>query len=313
MESQLAIVIPAYKHQYLKETLESIKSQTCQNFNLYIGNDDSPFPVKEVVEEYRGKINFIYEEFQQNLGSKSLVKHWDRCIEMTRGEEWIWLFSDDDIMGENCVKSFYEFISKGENTHLIRFNKVLIDQQSQQIEIYQNKEENTNFLMFLEEALILRKSITLPEFLFRRTLYQKYKFVEFPLGWCTDKATWLLYCSEAKGIRNLDENIFYRNSGENISTLNSYIILKKKHKAKRQFQKWLFHFLKDHIHFLGEKSYKRLLASFLDSEVYNLIVTQRKNIKLKDRLSFAISLIIYVHNKSTFKNVMKLVLFKVKN
>ena len=57
---QLAIVIPAYKAKYLRDTLESISQQTCKNFTLYIGDDHSPEDIYSIVQQFENKINIIY-------------------------------------------------------------------------------------------------------------------------------------------------------------------------------------------------------------------------------------------------------------
>lgn len=36
---KLAIIIPAYKATFLKQTLDAFEAQTCHDFNLYIGDD----------------------------------------------------------------------------------------------------------------------------------------------------------------------------------------------------------------------------------------------------------------------------------
>lgn len=108
----MAIVIPAYKITYLRETLESISRQTDKRFNLYIGDDCSPYDIESVVKEYENKIPLTYKRFDTNLGGKDLVAQWERCIEMTKDEEYIWLFSDDDTMDPECVASFYKVLSE---------------------------------------------------------------------------------------------------------------------------------------------------------------------------------------------------------
>lgn len=42
MEEKIAIVIPAYKCRFLRQTLDSIVVQTCRSFTVYIGDDASP-------------------------------------------------------------------------------------------------------------------------------------------------------------------------------------------------------------------------------------------------------------------------------
>ena len=102
-QNNLAIVIPAYKSTFLAAALDSIAAQTCKDFILYIGDDCSPNNLGEIVDGYRDKINLVYKRFDTNLGGKDLVAQWERCIDMTQGEDWLWLFSDDDVMEKNCV------------------------------------------------------------------------------------------------------------------------------------------------------------------------------------------------------------------
>ena len=107
---KLAIVIPAFKAKFLAETLSSIASQTSQDFKLYICDDCSREPIEDIVKSFEGRLSFAYNRFDNNLGGVSLVRQWERCIALT-SEEWIWLFSDDDIMETNCVEEFYNSLN----------------------------------------------------------------------------------------------------------------------------------------------------------------------------------------------------------
>ena len=50
---RLAIIIPAYKATFLSAALDSISAQTCKDFTLYVGDDCSPEPIGNIVEQYR--------------------------------------------------------------------------------------------------------------------------------------------------------------------------------------------------------------------------------------------------------------------
>ena len=94
---KLAIIIPAYKPRFLRETLDSIAKQNNHDFTVYIGDDASPYQLETIVDQYKNKFDIIYHRFEQNMGKKDLPGHWERCILLSE-EEFIWLFSDDDLM-----------------------------------------------------------------------------------------------------------------------------------------------------------------------------------------------------------------------
>ena len=114
MTHRLAIVIPAYKATFLPVALDSIAMQTCKDFTLYVGDDCSPEPIGSIVEQYKDKVNLVYQRFDTNLGGKDLVAQWERCIAMSREEPYIWLFSDDDVMEPSCVEELLRQIEKTE-------------------------------------------------------------------------------------------------------------------------------------------------------------------------------------------------------
>ena len=76
MTHRLAIIIPAYKATFLPAALDSIAMQTCKDFTLYVGDDCSPEPIGSIVEQYRDKIELIYQRFDTKY--KALPGSW-RC------------------------------------------------------------------------------------------------------------------------------------------------------------------------------------------------------------------------------------------
>lgn len=98
MNNLLAIIIPAYKGEYLDKTLNSLSRQTDQRFTLYIGDDNSPYPLKDIIDQYSNQLDIVYHRFDNNLGHTNLIHHWERCIEMMNNEPYFCMFSDDDLM-----------------------------------------------------------------------------------------------------------------------------------------------------------------------------------------------------------------------
>lgn len=237
MSKPLAIVIPAYKSTFLRETLESIANQTDNRFTLYIGDDCSPHDLKSIVDEFKNRINIIYHRFEENLGGKDLVAHWERCIALTDGEPYIWLFSDDDTMDSHCVESFNSLPDQIKDNSLVHFNIKMIDVLDggnvKDLPAFPPKLSAGDYL----EAKLRGKVVSyVIEFVFSRKLYDKVGgFQNFDLAWGSDFMTWLKMSAESpNGIVTIEESDSYvnwRKSGENISPNKTRPILLRKLKS----------------------------------------------------------------------------------
>ena len=111
MEKKLAIIIPAYKARFLRETLDSILKQNSSEFIVYVGDDASPENIEGLVHDYDEKLDIVYHRFSTNLGGVDLPGQWDRCIALFN-EPLVWLFSDDDIMPFDGVKRVMQAVGK---------------------------------------------------------------------------------------------------------------------------------------------------------------------------------------------------------
>lgn len=185
MQKSLAIVIPAYKATFLRDTLESIANQTDKRFTLYIGDDCSPNDLETIIDKFRDRIDIVYHRFEENLGGKDLVEHWERCIALSKEEPYIWLFSDDDTMDSRCVESFYALSSDIKNNTLVHFNIRMIDDldggKVKRLPSFHHKMSAGEYL----EAKLRGKVVSyVIEFIFSRDLYNRVGgFQNFDLAW----------------------------------------------------------------------------------------------------------------------------------
>ena len=58
---KFSIIVPCYKEIFLKECIESILSQTYQDFELILVNDASPYNIKQIVEQFKDDRIRYYE------------------------------------------------------------------------------------------------------------------------------------------------------------------------------------------------------------------------------------------------------------
>jgi len=232
---RLAIVIPFYKLEYFEETLRSISNQTDKRFKLYIGDDNSPeSPVSLLNQIFVHKENVFYKHFKTNLGSSSLTRHWERCINLSN-EEYIWLFSDDDLMPDDAVERFYKSVDVSKQVDLFRFNIQIIDKSNVQLHPVSEHPLHESAESFLKRRLNGTVISTACEYIFSRKEFLNNGFVEFPLAWASDDATWLNYADKNGMFLIPGKCVSWRMSGDNISsTISNY---KKKAAASVAFIK----------------------------------------------------------------------------
>ncbi len=240
----LAIVIPAYKARFLGRTLHLIAEQSCHDFTLYVGDDNSPEELKPIVEEYADKIDIVYHRFEENMGGRDLTGHWERCIALSH-EPLVWLFSDDDVMPrdgvERVLRAYHEH-NDCANRLFMRLPLVVVNEEEQII--HRNppfEAPRISGYDFLLDKLSGRISSAAVEYIFSRDVLEAAGggFVKFPVAWCSDDASWAKFANYTDGIISLSgEAVGWRNAqGSNISNSTKYD--KEKLDATAQFIRWI--------------------------------------------------------------------------
>jgi hypothetical protein len=263
----LAIIIPYYKLTFFNDTLKSLANQTDKRFKVYIG-DDASFENPEVlINSYRDKFDFVYHRFEKNLGGRSLTKQWDRCIELSKNEEWIMILGDDDYLEETVVSSWYENHHLfGKKTEVIRFATKMVVQKNNEIS---NKFEHPIWEKATDAYLRKFNHLTrssLSEYIFSRKTFNKYHFYNYPLAWNSDDQAWLDF-TDNKSIFTINESVVYvRLSSSNISGKTDNFLLKNN--SQILFYKKL---IKEKLHYYEDT--QRLL--FLRRYENNILKTRK--------------------------------------
>jgi glycosyltransferase involved in cell wall biosynthesis len=225
----LAIVIPYFKLTFFEETLESLANQTDKGFTVYIGNDASPEDPTTLLEKYKGQFDFVYHRFESNLGGISLTKQWERCIDLSKDEEWIMILGDDDYLEETVVALFYRnhAVFNGK-TNVVRFScKIKYETTLAFSDIY-NHPIWESARDFYYRKFTWATWGSLSENVFTREAYLKYGFYDYPLAWHSDDKAWLDF-SQGGIIYSINEAaVVVRQSNENISGRNDNLELKDK-------------------------------------------------------------------------------------
>ena len=214
----LAIVIPAYKTAFLQKALDSLAGQTNKQFAVYIGDDCSDEPINSIVAEYRHLLTIYYTRFTENLGGKDLVAQWERCIELTAGEPWLWLFSDDDVADANCVEAFYNTITHFPGHDVYRFNTRVINSDGNLVSERPVGPKIEPATQMAYHILLDQRGNSMPDHIFSREVYtQNGGFINFPLAQGSDWASSISFAT-SNGMCIIDgAKLNWRLSESNVS------------------------------------------------------------------------------------------------
>jgi glycosyltransferase involved in cell wall biosynthesis len=273
MLSSIAIIIPAYKKAYFDKALQSLADQTVKKFTVYIGDDCSPEDLVSIVDRYRDKICIVYHRFDKNLGSVNIVEQWERCINLSKQEQWIWLFSDDDVADSKCIEDFHR-ISALKQFDVYRFNTSVIDANDKIIYDHVGSPEVESSAEMAYWLLKGKRGNSMPDHIFSRHIYNKHKLVNTAYAQAADWATSIQFSKE-KGMCTIpNSRLFWRYSGNNISSIASSKRSKMVH-GHIQFIEWTkkhFEYLKtDYI----DISYGMMMDA-LRSNLTHILITHYK-------------------------------------
>jgi glycosyltransferase involved in cell wall biosynthesis len=237
----ISVVIPCFKPFFLDRALSSLAEQTDQQFEVVVADDGSPHDLAKICQTYAEKIALRYVRFDENLGGASICQHWNRAVKLAT-HDWIWLIGDDDELQRECIATMRLAIGKNPDWKgLWRVNVNRIDSNSHVIDYAIPWAEHTAALDYLKLRLQDEVHSYACEYVFRKEKLAKIGgFIDFPLAWCSDDATWLSLAT-SDGITTIDaENsrAQWRLSDKNISGGGSKLLALKL-EARLQYLDWL--------------------------------------------------------------------------
>lgn len=105
-QAKFSIVLPVYNgSRFLRESIESVLSQSANDFEFIIWDDDSTDGSDKIIDSYRDARIRKYSN-PQNLG---LFKTLNLAISNASGD-WIRLWSQDDVMKGDCLETESQFL-----------------------------------------------------------------------------------------------------------------------------------------------------------------------------------------------------------
>lgn len=230
----VSFVLPAYKATWISEAIDSILAQTYTNIELIIVNDQSPEPIREIVAQYDDP-RIRYYENEENIGGKSLIAQWEKCISYVKGE-YLVIASDDDIYHPRFTTSCLALVLKYPTVDIVRARTEQINEQGKLLAMDYNFPELMNQTEYIYRYRVGSAFICIGNFLFRSSALVKKGIVNFPKALGSDIATTIDLAENGMATTN-DILFSFRHSNQHIS--GSFNDPATRAKAIRSLFAWL--------------------------------------------------------------------------
>ena len=132
MEPLVSVIIPNYNHApFLKARIDSVLSQSYDNFEVIILDDCSKDDSAAVIEQYRNhpKISHIVYNTEN---SGSTFKQWHKGFDLAKGE-YIWIAESDDVAHPDFLKRLISEINGDKDVTLAASGITVIDENGNKI------------------------------------------------------------------------------------------------------------------------------------------------------------------------------------
>lgn len=272
----ITIAIPAYKSQYLAQSISSALAQTYQNIEVLVVDDKSPEDLESIVDLFPDT-RLKYYRNEENLGGKDFVSSWNRCLELANGR-FFCLLCDDDIYAPNFVEEMVTLWEKYPDTKVFRARANMIDGNNNIVDYYPSCPEFetvTDYMFHREKDL---RQQTVSEFMIETEHMRSLGgYVSLPLGWGSDVASCYLFGKDNGIVSSQKVLASFRQSGINMSTAGKRTI--EKIDALNQYSIFVHNMLKD---LQGDSKYLELIGRWNDITTNRLKFEYLRKASIKD-------------------------------
>ncbi len=189
------ILIPTYNRaNYLRETIQSVLTQTYQNIKVIVFDDASPDNTSAIVAEFDSDPRVVYVRHAKNLG---MAGNWKAVIAASTGD-FFCLLNDDDTLEPDFVENLVEPLINNENLILSFCNYWIMDSNGVRLKAATEKNSRrfqlntlaSGLLQNFAHSAIVARSPYIGATLFRKSLVSANMIDERAKGFAD---AWLFY------------------------------------------------------------------------------------------------------------------------
>lgn len=213
---KFSVTIPAYKAQFLKEAIESVTSQTYDDWELIIVDDCSPENLEAIVKPFLADSRISYYRNEKNCGAVNVVDNWNICLSHCTGD-YVICMGDDDRLLPCCLEELSKTIDKYPELNVYHLQTEIIDESGKIIETLEERPEQEDVLSLMTKRWEGRKQY-IGDFCYSRKHLNAFGgYFPLPYAWGSDDIT-LFRAALPSGIANVSRTGFqYRENQYSIS------------------------------------------------------------------------------------------------
>lgn len=196
---RVSVIIPNYNHhQYLDDRINSVISQSFQDFELILLDDASTDNSREIINKYSCDPHVSVVDFS-NKNSGGPFSQWDKGVSYAKAE-WIWIAESDDIAYADFLKELMSLTIQFPSAGLIYSHLNWIDETGQIIST-QDADGSLVFykgIDFIKKKLLFSTTIfNVSSCIFRKETYNRINRSLFrTMKMCGDYYMYYLLCKE---------------------------------------------------------------------------------------------------------------------
>ncbi len=264
---KFSITIPVYKAVFFRECLESILSQTFEDYEVIVLNDCSPENIEDIVEDFRAQKNgqkIRYYENKKNVGAVDVVDNWNKLLSLANGE-YIICLGDDDMLSKNCLEEYNLLMDKHPNLDVYHARTMMIDEYLEFCDLQEERPEWQSVYSLIWHYTFKEGVQFVGDFLYRTSaLRENGGFYKLPLAWCSDCVTSFIIAA-LSGVANTSTPTFYYRQNSKSITKSSNIRLKMQ--ATKMYSVWMENFLKNEPDNEMDKKYWHLIKTRFSDKI----------------------------------------------
>lgn len=216
----ISVIVPNYNHApYLRQRIDSILSQTYQDFELILLDDCSSDNSHEILESYRNDPHTSHIVLNE-CNSGSAFHQWDKGFALAKGG-WVWVAESDDYAEPTFLERMMTEVAKEPHCVLAyaatwwvneKGNKLWDTRHSDQVNLYSGHD-------FIRRKLAIHNSIAnVSECIFRREAYRPNESHHYEhMRLCGDWFFYVLLAEQGNVVEVEEPLSYYRQHDSNIS------------------------------------------------------------------------------------------------